>query len=128
MIFEMQIQVSPVPKSWIIEEYEKCEQLTEEMKERMTEYLLSLHGIKENSKHEYLSKIKKLGVFLFQRGIVRFEDFLNQASRYWIFRESFNLKELVKFLKGQILQEMGRKEREVNPSSNPIDDFLCCLY
>ena len=74
MILEMQIQVSPVPKSWIIEEYEKCEQLTEEMKGRMTEYLLSLHGIKENSKHEYLSKTKKLGAFLTQCEIMRFED------------------------------------------------------
>jgi len=74
MILKMQIQTSPLPKSWIIEEYEKFEQLTEEMKERMTEYLLSLHGIKENSKHEYMSKIKKLGAFLTQRGIMRFED------------------------------------------------------
>jgi site-specific recombinase XerD len=70
----MQTLASPVPKSWIIEEYENCEQLTEEMKTRMTEYLLSLHGIKENTKGDYLSKIKMLGLFLVKHGIVRFED------------------------------------------------------
>lgn len=62
MILEIQIQVSPVPKNWIIDEYEKCKQLTEEIKEKMREYLLSLHRIKENSKHEYLSKIKQLEI------------------------------------------------------------------
>jgi len=107
MILEMQIQASPVPKSWIIEEYEKCEQLTEEMKERMTEYLLSLHGIKENSKHEYLSKIKKLGAFLTQRGIMRFEDaskkdldlYLSQySSEYTLNLYIYVFKSFYKFL------------------------------
>ena len=49
-------------------------ELTEEMKERLTEYSLSLHGIKESSKDDYLSKIKMLGRFLAKRGITRFED------------------------------------------------------
>jgi len=74
MILKMQTVMRQVPKTWIIEQYRKCNRITEEMKEKMTEYLLSLHGIKENSKNEYLSKIKNFGVFLFQRGITRFED------------------------------------------------------
>jgi hypothetical protein len=60
----MQTLISSVPESWIIEEYEKCEQLIEEMRQRMTEFLLSLHGVKENTKHDYLSKIKMFGIFL----------------------------------------------------------------
>jgi site-specific recombinase XerD len=70
----MQTLVSPVPKSWIIGEYEKCEQLAEEMKQRMTEFLLSLHSVKENTKHDYLSKTKMFGIFLAKHGMVRFED------------------------------------------------------
>lgn len=71
---KIQTLVRPVPKSWIIERYEKCDGLTEEMKERMTEFLLSLHGIKESTKDDYLSKIKMLGIFLAKHGIMRFED------------------------------------------------------
>jgi len=70
----MQTLVRPVPKSWIIEGYQKCDGLTEEMKERMTEFLLSLHGIKDSTKDDYLSKIKMLGIFLAKHGIMRFED------------------------------------------------------
>ncbi len=49
-----------VPKSQL-GQYENCDGLTEEMKARMTEYLFSLHGIKENTKDDYLSKVKMLG-------------------------------------------------------------------
>ena len=70
----MQTLIRAIPKSWIIEGYENCDGLTEEMKERMTEYLLSLHGVKESTKDDYLSKVKMLGIFLTKHGIVRFED------------------------------------------------------
>ena len=63
-----------LPRNWIIEQYENCRDLTEEMKKKMTEYLLSLHGIKENSKSLYLLKAKMLGIFLTERGLNRFED------------------------------------------------------
>jgi len=64
-----------LPKNWIIDEYQNSRDLTEEMKEKMTEYLLSLHGIKENSKALYISKVKVLGRFLVtKKGINRFED------------------------------------------------------
>jgi len=69
----MQTLVRPVPKSEL-RRYENCDGLTEEMKARMTEYLLSLHGIKENTKNDYLSKVKMLGIFLTKQGIMRFED------------------------------------------------------
>jgi integrase len=67
-------KVRGLPKNWIIEQYENNRDLTEEMKEKMTEYLLSLHGIKENSKSLYLLKAKMLGIFLTRRGLTRFED------------------------------------------------------
>lgn len=67
-------KVRGLPKNWIIEQYENNRDLTEEMKEKMTEYLLSLHGIKENSKSLYLLKAKMLGIFLTRRGLNRFED------------------------------------------------------
>jgi hypothetical protein len=70
----MQALDRTVPKSELIEQYENCDGLTEEMKERMKEYLLSLHGIKENTKGDYLSKIKMFGIFLSKHGIARFED------------------------------------------------------
>jgi site-specific recombinase XerD len=44
------------------------------MKARMAEYLLSLHGIKERTEDNYLSKVKMLGTFLTKHGIMRFED------------------------------------------------------
>lgn len=71
---EMQTLARPVPKSWIIERYEKCDDLTEEMKERMTEFLLSLYGVKESTKDDYLTKVRMLGIFLTKHGIMRFED------------------------------------------------------
>ena len=64
----MQTLVRPVPKSQL-RQYENCDGLTEQMKARMTEYLLSLHGIKENTKDDYLSKVKMLGIFLTKHGI-----------------------------------------------------------
>jgi site-specific recombinase XerD len=70
----MQTEIRPIPKSWIIDEYEKCGGLTEEMKTRMTEYLLSLHGVRENTKHDYLTKIKLFGIFLSKQGIMTLED------------------------------------------------------
>lgn len=70
----MQALDRAVPKSELIEQYENCDGLTEEMKERMKEYLLSLHGKKENTKGDYLSKIKMFGIFLSKHGIARFED------------------------------------------------------
>lgn len=69
----MQTLVRRVPKSQL-RQCEKGDGLTEEMKVRMTEYLLSLHGIKENTKDDYLSKVKMLGIFLTKQGITRFED------------------------------------------------------
>ena len=67
-------KVRGLPKNWIIEQYENNRDLTEEQKEKMTEYLLSLHGIKENSKSLYLSRAKMLGIFLTERGLNWFED------------------------------------------------------
>jgi len=67
-------KVRGLPKNWIIEQYESNRDLTEEMKKKMTDHLLSLHGIKENSKSLYLLKAKMLGVFLTGRGLNRFED------------------------------------------------------
>jgi len=69
----MQTLVRPVPKSQL-RKYENCDGLTGEMKARMTEYLLSLHGIKENTKDDYLSKVKMLGTFLTKHRIMRFEN------------------------------------------------------
>ena len=64
-----------LPKNWIIEGYQNSGDLSEEMREKMTEFLLSLHGIMENSKALYISKIKVLGRYLNQqREITRFED------------------------------------------------------
>ena len=58
--------VRDLPKNWIIEGYENNGDLSEEMKEKMTEFLLTLHGITENSKALYISKIKVLGRYLNQ--------------------------------------------------------------
>jgi len=54
-----------LPKNWIIEGYQNSRDLTE----KMTEYLLSLHGIAENSKALYLSKIKVLGRYLTKKRV-----------------------------------------------------------
>ena len=54
-------KVRGLPRNWIIEQYENNSDITEEMKEKMTEYLLLLHGIKENSKSLYVLKAKMLG-------------------------------------------------------------------
>ena len=56
-----------LPKNWIIEGYQNSGDLSEEMREKMTEFLLSLHGIMENSKALYISKIKVLGRYLNQK-------------------------------------------------------------
>ena len=71
---EKKTKGTDLPKNWIIEQYENNTDITEEMKEKMTEYLLSLHGIKENSKSLYVLKAKMLGIFLTERGLNRFEE------------------------------------------------------
>lgn len=71
---QKETKVRGLPRNWIIEQYENNSDLTEEMKEKMTEYLLSLHGIKENSKSLYVLKAKMLGIFLTERGLNRFEE------------------------------------------------------
>lgn len=78
---KVQTVMRQVPISLEIEQYDG---ITKEMKERMTEYLLSLYGIKESTKDDYLSKIKMLGKFRarFVRkisGLVMFCPILN----YW---------------------------------------------
>ena len=55
----MQALDRAVPKSELIEQYEICDGLTEEMKERMKKYLLSLHGIKEKTLFSCWRKKKK---------------------------------------------------------------------
>lgn len=97
-----------LPKNWIIEGYQNSRDLTEEMKEKMTEFLLSLHGIMENSKALYISKIKVLGRYLTQkREIARFEDakaidlnlFLAQYdNKYTLNVCSYVIKKFYKFL------------------------------
>ncbi|MFC1486384.1 tyrosine-type recombinase/integrase [Thermoproteota archaeon] len=97
-----------LPKNWIIEQYENNTDITEEMKEKMTEFLLSLHGIMENSKALYISKIKMLGRYLTQkRKITRFEDaktidldfFLAQYNnKYTLNVTSYVIKKFYTFL------------------------------
>jgi len=70
----MEKEIRGFPKNWIFDQFQECRDLTEEMKETMIKYLLSLHGIKDNTKSSYISKAKILGVFLVKRGIMRFED------------------------------------------------------
>lgn len=69
----METEIRGLPKNWIFDQFQECRDLTEEMKETMIKYLLSLHGIKDNTKSFYLSKTKILGIFLAKRGIMRFE-------------------------------------------------------
>lgn len=56
------------------------------MKERMLEYQLSLHGIKESTKDDYLSKIEMFGRFLTKRGITRFEDVSRKEIDFFLSR------------------------------------------
>ena len=70
----METEIRGLPKNWIFDQFQECRDLTEEMKETMIKYLLSLHGIKDNTKSSYLSKTKILGVFLAKKGITRFEN------------------------------------------------------
>lgn len=107
----MQIQTSPVPKGWIIEGYQKCEQLTKEMKERMTEYLLSLHGVKESTKDDYLSKIKMFGKFLTERGITRFEDANRKDMNLFLSRyRNANTKNLYIYVLGSFYNFINMPE------------------
>lgn len=46
-----------LPRNWIFEEVQNNSDLTDEMKEKLTEYMLSLHGIKEATKEIYLGRI-----------------------------------------------------------------------
>jgi len=70
----METEIRGLPKNWIFDQFQECRDLSEEMKETMIKYLLSLHGVKDNTKSFYLSKAKILGIFLAKRGITRFED------------------------------------------------------
>jgi len=69
----MQTVVSSVPKSEAIERCKKGN-LTEEMRQKILQYYLSLHGCSENTKENYVERLKLYGEFLLERGIKRFED------------------------------------------------------
>jgi len=47
---------------------------SDEMKEKLDDYILSLHGISESTKDLYLSQVRVFSRFLLKRGIKRFED------------------------------------------------------
>jgi integrase/recombinase XerD len=69
----MQIEVSSVPKSEALERCKKSN-LTEEMRQKILQYWLSLHGCSENTRENYVERLKLFGEFLLERGIKRFED------------------------------------------------------
>ena len=69
----MQTVISSVPKSEAVERCEKGN-LTEEMRQKILQYYLSLHGCSENTKENYVERVKKFGEFLLERGIKKFED------------------------------------------------------
>ena len=47
---------------------------SEEMNKKLEDYILSLHGICEDSRTNYKSQVRTLARFLTKRGIERFED------------------------------------------------------
>lgn len=60
----MQLDTGSVPKSQRAEQHIN---LTEEMKERIIEFQLSLHGVKEDTQSNYLARVNWSGIFLTQR-------------------------------------------------------------
>jgi len=104
----METEIRGLPKNWIFDQFQECRDLSEEMKETMIRYLLSLHGVKDDTKSFYLSRVKMLGIFLAKKRIMVFEDvksldidlFLSQYEN----SNTLNLyiyvfKQLYKFLK-----------------------------
>jgi site-specific recombinase XerD len=52
----------------------KCDGLSKRMLETLEDYLLSLHGITEDSKEVYIGQVKTFGLYLISRKIEKFED------------------------------------------------------
>lgn len=48
--------------------------MSDEMKETLEDYILSLHGTSEGSKETYTSQVRSFGHYLMSRKIVKFED------------------------------------------------------
>jgi hypothetical protein len=74
MFLQKELKSRGLPKNWIFEEVQNKGDLTYEMKEKLTKYMLSLHGIKEATKEIYLGRIRTIGAFLAQKGSTKFED------------------------------------------------------
>lgn len=52
---------------------ERFAKLPTEMRERITEFKLSLHGVREDTKDVYLAKMEWFGSFLAEQGMTQFE-------------------------------------------------------
>ena len=52
----------------------KHEELSERLQDTLEDYILSSHGISEDSKGNYASQVRTFGRFLMNREIKRFED------------------------------------------------------
>jgi integrase/recombinase XerD len=128
-------------RNWIIEGYQNNRDLSEEMKEKMTEFLLSLHGIKEDSKAAYISKIKVLGRYLTKdRGLIGFEDakaidlnlFLSRySSEYTLNTSIYVIKKFYTFIKLPEITENLRlytiQPEQITPSETLTPDEIIAL-
>jgi len=68
---ENSIDPKSTPFGFVREDYRD---FSDEMIEKLEDYMLSHHGISENSKECYLTQVKMFGRFLLKRGIKRYED------------------------------------------------------
>ncbi|MCW4001686.1 MAG: tyrosine-type recombinase/integrase [Candidatus Bathyarchaeota archaeon] len=78
-----QIEISIVPKSQLKRDLD----LSDEMKETLEDYILSLHGISEDSKEVYVSQVRTFGRFLMSREITKFEG--TKAKDIYIFLSQY---------------------------------------
>ena len=73
-MFRQNSEKSIDPKSDLVFLSPKPGEMTPKMREKLEDYVLSLHGIRETSKEAYFSQMKTFGHFLVNRGIEGFQD------------------------------------------------------
>lgn len=98
------------PKSQLSTILLKPRELTTKMAETLEDYILSLHGLGENSKEVYLGQMRTFGSFLIGRGIKRFEDATRKdidlfLSRYKKDNTKNGYVTRLKYLYGKLLKQ-----------------------
>ncbi|MEM4713353.1 MAG: tyrosine-type recombinase/integrase [Candidatus Bathyarchaeia archaeon] len=106
----METVISLESKPWVIESSEKCSELTDEMKKRIIDFYLSLHGCGEETKENYVERVKLFGIFLTKNGIMSFEGASRRELDLYLSKYSESTRNLLILILKKFYRFIGKPE------------------